>query len=199
MYNILIIGATGVGKSTLLNKIANKDIANIGYGVTPETKTLDKHALNSSITIWDSPGLGEAIKKDEEYEKNLRNILKKGSSIDFILIIIDIKNKSIETVRSLIKSILNMDKNYSDKFIFILNKVDEAKNFRYWDNKNNIPTSIQVNEIKEKINDYKKRIEESTKIKINLFLSCSAESGYNIHTINNSIYSYILAKHLKER
>ncbi len=199
MYNILIIGATGVGKSTLLNKLKNKDVANVGYGVKPETQTLDKYNLTSSITLWDSPGLGEAINKDKSYKKRLKKILENENFIDLILIVIDIKDKGITTVSKLIKNINKINKNFSDKFIFILNKVDEAKSYRYWDEKNNCPSQIQLDEIQEKIKDYTKRIEEETSIQINHFLKCSAESGYNLHTISNSLYSCILAKHLKER
>ncbi len=196
MYNILIIGATGVGKSTLLNKLKNKDVANVGYGVKPETQTLDKYNLTSSITLWDSPGLGEAIDKDKSYKKRLKKILEDENFIDLILIIIDIRDKGITTVSKLIK---NINKEFSDKFVFILNKVDVAKSERYWDSQNNCPSKIQLNEIQGKIKDYTKRIEEETNIQINHFLNCSAESGYNLHTISNSLYSCILAKHLKER
>ncbi len=199
MYNILIIGATGVGKSTLLNKIANQNIANIGFGATPETKELDKYILNSSITIWDSPGLGEALKKDKGYKKNLKQFIRQDSMIDYILIVLDIKNKSIQTTTSLIKTILKIDNKLSDKFIFILNKVDEAKNYRYWNHKENIPSQIQIEEIKAKIYDYKKRIEEKTNININLFLNCSSETGYNVTTITDTLYTFMLQNHFLER
>ncbi len=199
MYNILIIGATGVGKSTLLNKLKNKDVANVGYGVKPETQTLDKYNLTSSITLWDSPGLGESIDKDKSYKKRLKKILEDEDFIDLILIVVDIKDKGITTVSKLIKAITKVNKKFTDRFIFILNKVDEAKSFRYWDEQNNCPSQIQLDEIQEKIKDYTKRIEEETNIQINRFLKCSAESGYNLHTISNSLYSCVLEKHLKER
>lgn len=199
MYNILIIGATGVGKSTLLNKLVSQEVASIGYGVTPETQSLDKYTLTSSITLWDSPGLGEAIEKDKFYKKNLKKILEDNNFIDLILIVIDIKDKRITTVSKLIKKIIKIDEKFSDRFVFILNKVDEAKSYRYWDEQNNCPSTIQLDEIQEKIKDYTKRIEESNNIKINRFLKCSAESGYNLHTISNSLYSCILAKYIKER
>lgn len=199
MYNILIIGSTGVGKSTLLNKIKNKDVANIGYGVKPETQTVERYNLTSKITLWDSPGLGEAIEKDQSYEKRLKKILKDEGFINLILIVIDIKDKRITTVSKLIKKIMKVNKNFADKFVFILNKVDEAKNYRYWDDGNNCPSPIQLEEIQEKIKDYTKRIEEKTHIQINKFLSCSAETGYNLHTISNSLYSCVLENHYKER
>jgi small GTP-binding protein len=199
MYNILIIGATGVGKSTLLNKIANKDIATVGYGVAPETKMLDKYVLNQRITLWDSPGLGEAIEKDKEYKKNLKKLLKSTTLIDLILIVIDLTDKRIETVSKLIKKIVKINPDLHDRFIFILNKVDEAKNHRYWNDEKNCPSKEQQQEITAKIKDYTKRIEEKTKVKIKLFLHCSAEYNYKVYTIGNSIYSYILNKHIKER
>jgi predicted GTPase len=115
------------------------------------------------------------------------------------LIVIDLTDKRIETVSKLIKKIVKINPDLHDRFIFILNKVDEAKNHRYWNDEKNCPSKEQQQEITAKIKDYTKRIEEKTKVKIKLFLHCSAEYNYKVHTIGNSIYSYILNKHFKER
>ncbi len=197
-YNILIIGATGVGKSTLLNKILNKDIVKVGYGSKPETLNLDNYPLTSKITLWDSPGLGDGI-RDKNFEKELRKILSNSNFIDIILIVVDINDKRISTIEKLINIVIDIDKKYTDKFLFILNKVDEAKSIRYWLDDENKPSKIQLQEIDAKIKDYQKRIEEVTKINIDYFLNCSAQMNYNLHTISNSLYGFILKKHLKER
>jgi len=199
MYNILILGATGVGKSTLINKLQNNKVADIGYGASPKTSYLDSYSLTEQITIWDTPGLGEGIKEDEKNKKKLKKILNKKDFIDLILIVIDVNNKAIDTTSELINFILETNEYYRNNFIFILNKVDEAKNFRYWKNRLRRPSKIQQLYINKTIEDVSKRIEENTKIKIKTFLNCSADEDYNIKTISNEIYSYILNKHIKGR
>ena len=54
--NILIIGKTGVGKSTIINKIAGKKVAETGSG-KPITQEIQKCEINDKITIFDSQGI----------------------------------------------------------------------------------------------------------------------------------------------
>jgi len=197
IYNILIIGATGVGKSSLLNKICKQEFASIGHKAYSETSDIESYPLTTKITIWDSPGLGEQTIQDKKYKKKLKKILLQEHMIDLILIVIDINNKSISTTIDLINFIKNINSKYTDRFLFILNKVDEAKHSRYWEDEDSKPSKNQYQYIESAITDYKKRIEESTNIKIQLFLNCSAEKEYNIHTISNSLYSYILSKYFE--
>lgn len=200
MYNILIIGPTGVGKSALFNKIINQEIAAIGHTAKPKTLKLDDYPLTDKITLWDSPGLGEDIHKEKKYKKELEKILFKHNFIDLILIVVDGSDKSNTTISNLIKFVISLDISFQKKFIFIMNKVDIAKNYRYyWDEENNKPTKALDDHIKDFKSNYKTRLEEDTKVNISLFLHCSAELDYNLHTISNSIYHYILNKHIRER
>jgi small GTP-binding protein len=57
MINILIVGRSGVGKSTLINAVFKKDLAKTGQGrpVTQDTEEITKDG--SPFTIFDTQGL----------------------------------------------------------------------------------------------------------------------------------------------
>lgn len=55
--NILVLGKTGVGKSTLINSIFRDELASTGVGmpVTNSIKSISKNG--NPLTIFDAPGL----------------------------------------------------------------------------------------------------------------------------------------------
>ena len=67
---IFIFGKLGAGKSTLINSLLNKDVADVGSGLDAVTRLIQDHAgriakvpyksitiFNIEVTLWDTPGL----------------------------------------------------------------------------------------------------------------------------------------------
>ncbi|CAF1637458.1 unnamed protein product [Adineta ricciae] len=62
--NIIVVGRTGVGKSTLINAVFKEDVATTGTG-SPVTKNIQKYVIpGTSVTLYDSRGL-----EMKEYKK----------------------------------------------------------------------------------------------------------------------------------
>lgn len=60
--NVVLAGETGVGKSSLINLIANKNIAGVSndsLGCTSEIQNYHTVIGRDSFEIWDTPGLDE--------------------------------------------------------------------------------------------------------------------------------------------
>ena len=82
-FNIGFIGASGVGKSSLINKIINKQEAETG--IVETTNQIKSYKSNDEVlkdlTFWDCPGFGT---QKFSFENNIKKIL----CFDFLFILI---------------------------------------------------------------------------------------------------------------
>ncbi len=69
--NILLMGATGVGKSSLINALFGKEIAKAGVG-KPITQHLEKYIdEQKGLVLWDTKGI-----EDKDYHDTMQSIKK---------------------------------------------------------------------------------------------------------------------------
>lgn len=75
--SILITGGTGVGKSSLINKIFGKNVAKEGIG-KPVTSLIEKYESDDlGVILYDSPGYEIGIEKTKKFEEDVINIKEK--------------------------------------------------------------------------------------------------------------------------
>lgn len=72
--NILLAGGTGVGKSSLINKIFGKELAKTGMG-KPITDSIQKYEdYDIGVVLFDSPGYEIGTEKAKKFEDDVINI-----------------------------------------------------------------------------------------------------------------------------
>lgn len=124
--HITALGRVGVGKSALLNALANKKVFEVGilFGVTTECSSLKWNdekeeisgaILDKNLVLIDTPGFNEAGKDGEKHEQISRLAVKRA---DIILFVCDSDLTSFEV--QLVEELLQYDK----PLIVVLNKVD---------------------------------------------------------------------------
>ncbi len=197
--NLLIIGATGVGKSSTINAlfddqlINQEEYAHVGHGVSPETKLIKKYTLNK-VSIWDTPGFGDG-NEDRRYYKEIVTLLNKRDEdnfalIDMAIVIIDSTSKDIGTTMNIINDILipNLGKSPEKRILVALNKIDLIKSGKYWDLDLNKPLTQVITYMEDLKKNISSRIKEATSISISPIIYSAGDKKHNQHPYNLLVF-----------
>lgn len=184
IFDVMVAGVTGAGKSTTLNSIFEKEVAKVGRGVDPETMNLDSYRLNDSFRLWDTPDLGDGKQKDKDHSRSLISLLYKNYDdkygfIDLVLVILDGSSRDMGTTFTLLNEVIvpNFQK---ERILIAINQADFAMKGRGWNYNENTPNSELVDFLERKATSIQERVFEATGIKIKRPVYYSAEYGFNI-------------------
>jgi len=161
-FRVAIIGQTGVGKTSTLNAVFGVDhyVSDVAEGTTDIIEEVFPIRDGFSLSVYDMPGLGYDIDRDEEYEKMYKKILPES---DVIIYIINAHSRDLgEDCRILKEVVLPIckDNNVLDNLILAFNKIDTIGETidpndpeLRWDVINNKPTEKLGEAIKTKLGD----------------------------------------------
>ncbi len=193
--NLLIVGATGVGKSSTINALFDTEIAKVGYGTDPETESIECYQFDN-MTIYDTPGLGDGV-EDKHIRKLLVDMLNSTDEegeglIDLVILLLDAASKDLGTAYEMINSVLKpcLGEDAQERIIVALNRADMAMCGRHWDAESNEPDSILLDFLDKKALSVQKRIKETTGINLKPIYFCAGygdiEGGETRHPYNLS-------------
>ena len=123
-YNLSIVGQSNTGKSSLINYLSDMKVTTESHRL--QTTRINLHhsvTLNGlEINIIDTPGI--SLVNNDLLSESMKNAyIKTLSSIDLILIVLDINNKDLKYE----ESIMNLIESVEKKSLIVVNKIDLAE------------------------------------------------------------------------
>lgn len=171
--NLMIVGGTGVGKSSTINALFGMEKAKVGTSSNPETMSIKSYELGNVI-LWDSPGLGDGKEADERHAKAIISKLTEKDDkgellIDMVLVILDGGSRDLGTSYELINNVIipNLGDDKS-RLLVAINKADNAMSGRHWDFEKSEPQPKLIEFLDEKVNSTKERIKEATGVDVDV-------------------------------
>lgn len=192
--DVMVVGVTGAGKSTTLNTLFDKEVAEVGTGCDPMTMTLDSYTLHGELRFWDTPGLGDGVQQDILHSKRMIDLLYKtydmdGNThgfIDMVIIVIEGSNRDMGTTYQLINDVI-LSNIEPQRVMIAINKADIAMKGRGWDNANDLPTSKLHHFLTEQAQSIQARIKEACGISVNSPIFYSADKDFNTKVFMDAI------------
>ena len=200
--NLMLVGATGSGKSSTINALFNTKVAKVGVGVEPETADIECYQLEN-LTIWDTPGIGDGIENDkahaEQIVRKLSEVDENGTPIiDLVMVIVDGSSRDLSATYEMINTVIipSLTKENSNRILIAVNQADLAMKGAHWDKENNCPDDELKDFLEKKCASIKERVLKSTGVEVEPIYYCagytdpseykdSESDGYNI--LSNSL------------
>lgn len=183
--NILVVGATGSGKSSTINSIFDTGISEVGTGVDPETKKLTSYRIGN-LTIWDTPGIGDSAENDTNYTSLITDKLIETDEngdllIDLVMVVIDGSTKDLSSTYRMISRIVApcISEKDTNRILIGLNQADVAMKGQHWDKENNCPDEVLDKYLRDKCDSIRRRILETTGYDLSPVYYCAGYTDEN--------------------
>jgi len=207
--NLMLVGASGAGKSSTINALFDMSVAKVGVGVDPETKKIVKYDLGN-LTIWDTPGLGDGVEADKAHINQIvRKLSEKGGDgkllIDLVLVVLDASSKDLAVSYDVINNTLIpcLGKENAHRILIGLNQSDMAMKGRHWDHEQNAPDPVLIDFLTKKAESVKRRVQEATGVTVGPVYYCAGYTDgndkQNPYNLSKLLYYILMAVPAEKR
>lgn len=199
--DVLLVGATGVGKSSTLNALFGSEISTVGHGCDPETMLVNAHLFSDVLRFWDSPGLGDGRIADSEHAQKIINTLCKTYAhqdgtwgfIDLVFVILDGSSRDMGTTYRLLENVI-LKSIAPERVLVAINQADMAMAGRHWNHAARQPEPKLQDFLEAKSESVQARLLEATGLRIPKPVYYSAQENYNLNAVIDLIIQQIPRK-----
>lgn len=125
--NVLLVGRTGAGKSSLVNTLFGRETAAVD--VLPSTDTLQSYQfqnnLDETLTLWDSPGYEQSGRDDLRHA-----VIEKAAEADLLLLVTPATDPALQMDLAFLEEITTQIDDLP--VISIVTQVDRLRPIREW-------------------------------------------------------------------
>lgn len=179
-------GKTGSGKSSLCNSLFGEDVASIS-DIAACTRAPQEYLLQLAetrdIVLVDVPGVGESLKRDEEYFALYKRLTPQ---LDAILWIIKADDRAFTVDEKCWKELVQPYIDDDAPVVVVINQVDKFNPLNDWDYGSSAPGPQQLRLIQEKVVE----VSRAFGVSQDRVIPVSAMQGFNIpHLVETVILS----------
>ncbi|MGE0568799.1 MAG: GTPase family protein [Bacteroidia bacterium] len=149
-----IIGLTGVGKSTTINSLFGTKLkSDASVACTQIAEPIILQGPKGKIVVFDMPGLGEDIEKDEIHKQTYAKVLPECDVIIWVMVA-NAPGRAMAYDQMMLRDVVGA---YVDKLVIGLNQVDLIDP-NDWIDAANIPSKQQYENLERRIVDVREKI-----------------------------------------
>jgi predicted GTPase len=196
--DVMLVGATGSGKSSTINCLTGSRLAKTSGGADPETMDIQSYTMNRYFRLWDTPGLGDSPDQDQRHLQKMRQLLGRKYKtndteyrlIDLAMLILDGGQRdllsAVKVLNELIIPVLG-----ADRVILAVNQADRAMKGRYWDRSNQSAAPELKSFLERQTMELHQRLQNCTGHPLPVPICYSATAQFRISDLLDQIIQHV--------